>query len=62
MKLPFLDTHSLSGYLPYEAYQDHLFYNRSTLGFGFEGIPIMGFDENAHRQMTGMFQYLLPEG
>ena len=62
MKLPFLDTHSLSGYLPYEAYQDHLFYNRSTLGFGFEGLPIMGFDENAHRQMTGMFQYLLPEG
>ncbi len=62
MKPRFLDTHSLSAYLPYEAYQDHLFYNRGTIGFGFEGLPIMGFDENSHRQMTGIFQYLLPEG
>lgn len=62
MNLGFLDTHSLSAYLPYEAYQDYIFYNRATIGFGFEGLPIMGFDENAHRQMTGIFQYLLPEG
>lgn len=53
---------SLSDYLPYEAYQDFVFYNRSTLGFGFVGLPIMGFDESAHRQLTGIFQYLLPEG
>lgn len=53
---------SLSYFLPYEAYQDHIFYNRHTLGFGFLGLPIMGFDENAHRQLTGIFQYMLPEG
>ena len=40
MKLPFLDTHSLSGYLPYEAYQDHLFYNRSTLVLGLKVSPL----------------------
>lgn len=55
-------TQSLSDFLPYEAYQDHIFFNTSTLGFGFIGLPIMGFDEGAHRQMTGIFQYMLPEG
>ena len=53
---------SLSDFLPYEAYQDYIFYNRSTLGFCFLGLPIVGLDVNSHRQLTGIFQYMLPEG
>ncbi|MDP2194322.1 MAG: type IV secretion system protein TraC [Alphaproteobacteria bacterium] len=53
---------SFSQYLPYEAYADHLFFNRSTMGFGFLSFPIVGFDQGSHTQMTGIFQHLLPEG
>lgn len=40
MKPSFLDTHSLSAYLPYEAYQDHLFITGGQLVLGLRVFPL----------------------
>lgn len=53
--------HSFQEYFPYESYEDGIYYNRSTLGFILECLPIMGFTEESHKQLAGLFQYVLPE-
>jgi conjugal transfer ATP-binding protein TraC len=53
--------YSLHSYFPYESYQDGLYLNRSTVGFVLETLPIMGFTEESHSQLAGLFQYVLPE-
>lgn len=54
-------SHSLKDYFPYESYEDGIYFNRSTLGFILESLPIMGFTEESHKQIAGLFQYILPE-
>ncbi len=53
--------YSLKDSLPYESYEEGIYFNRTTLGFVLESLPIMGFSEESHKQISGLFQYLLPE-
>jgi conjugal transfer ATP-binding protein TraC len=53
--------HSIQTYFPYESYEDGIYFNRSTVGFVLESLPIMGFTEESHKQLAGVFQYVLPE-
>jgi conjugal transfer ATP-binding protein TraC len=60
----YFKTYSLSRIFPYESYSTThgLYINRNTVGFVFEGNPIIGCDSTIHSQLAGLFQYVLPEG
>lgn len=59
----YLKTNQLGDFLPYEFYESSkkLFVNRTSLGFVFELAPIMGCDLETHKQLSGIFQHILPE-
>lgn len=59
----YFKTHSLNQIFPYESYDTihQLFINRSTVGFVLETIPLVGCTEVSQSQLSGLFQYILPE-
>lgn len=59
----YFKTHSLNQIFPYENYDKthQLFINRSTVGFVLETIPLVGCTEASQSQLSGLFQYILPE-
>ena len=60
----FLSTHSLSELLPYRSFdpETQLFYNRSSIGFVIETLPLVGCGDKEPRQLTGLFQHSFPKG
>ncbi len=60
----FLANHSFGDLLPYLSYEPdtQIFYNKSSIGFVFETLPLIGGGEEIQRQLTGIFQHTLPEG
>lgn len=60
----FFHHHRLEELLPYESYEPSqgLFYNRSSLGFVLETLPLVGCTEEMQREVSGLFQHTLPEG
>jgi conjugal transfer ATP-binding protein TraC len=50
-------------FLPYSSFDKHkrLFVNRNNLGFVLEILPIIGCSESTQQQLSGVFQYILPE-
>ena len=60
----FMATHSLGDLLPYLSYDPNqqIFYNKSSVGFTLETVPLVGSGEDIQRQLTGIFQHTLPEG
>jgi conjugal transfer ATP-binding protein TraC len=60
----FLNAHSLSDLLPYRSFDPYLqlFFNRSSVGFVIETLPLVGCEEDKALQLTGIFQHLLPLG
>ncbi len=60
----FLGTHSLGEILPYRSFdpETQLFYNRASLGFVVETLPLVGCGDDVPRQLTGLFQHSFPQG
>lgn len=60
----FLEAHSLGVLLPYLSYDtdSQLFFNRASVGFVIETLPLVGCDDEIPRQITGIFQHSLPLG
>lgn len=60
----FLATHSLGEILPYRSFdpETQLFYNRESLGFVLETLPLVGCGDDVPRQLTGLFQHSFPQG
>lgn len=60
----FLRTHSLGELLPYRSFdsETQLFYNRSSVGFVIETLPLVGCGDDIPRQLTGLFQHSFPQG
>jgi len=60
----FFEHHRLEELLPYESFEPSqgLFYNRSSLGFVLETVPLVGCTEDMQREVSGLFQHTLPEG
>lgn len=54
----------LSSLLPYRSYDEAkgLFYNENSTGFVFETSSMVGCDEERQREISGLFQTMLPEG
>jgi conjugal transfer ATP-binding protein TraC len=54
----------LSSLLPYRSFDQAkgLFYNESSTGFVFETYPLVGCSEEMQREISGLFQTMLPEG
>lgn len=53
----------LSTLLPYETYDEktQLFRNRDTIGFVLETLPLTGASEEMQKEVSSLFQYILPE-
>ena len=60
----FFKHHRLEELLPYESFEPSqgLFYNRTSLGFVLETVPLVGCTEEMQREVSGLFQHTLPEG
>jgi len=60
----FLQAHSLSELLPYRSFdpETQIFFNRSSLGFVIETLPLVGCGDEYPLQLTGLFQHSLPLG
>lgn len=60
----FFEHYPLSSLLPYRSYDaaKGLFYNETSTGFVFETYPLVGCSEEMQREISGMFQTMLPEG
>lgn len=56
--------HRLSSLLPYRSYDPHkqLFFNDDSVGFVLECSPLVGCTEEMQREISGLFQFTLPEG
>src|SRR3990167_3586214 len=54
----------MSSLLPYRSYDEAkgLFYNENSTGFVFETSSMVGCDEERQREISGLFQTMLPEG
>jgi len=54
----------LSSLLPYRCFDTAkgLFYNENSTGFVFETYPMVGCSEEMQREISGLFQTMLPEG
>lgn len=57
-------THKFSNLLPYETFdsQYSLFFNRNSTGFVIECPPMVGANEEIQREISSIFQNLLPLG
>jgi conjugal transfer ATP-binding protein TraC len=55
--------YTLSAFLPYESYDEtkQLFFNQDSLGFVIETLPLVGASEEMQREVSGLFQHVLPE-
>ncbi len=55
--------YNLSAFLPYESYDEttQLFFNQDSLGFVIETLPLVGASEEMQREVSGLFQHVLPE-
>jgi conjugal transfer ATP-binding protein TraC len=55
--------HKVSEFLPYESYDEttQLFFNQDSLGFVIETLPLVGASEEMQREVSGLFQHVLPE-
>lgn len=53
----------IANILPYRSYDPHhkLFFNEESMGFVFECSPLVGCTEEMQREISGLFQYTLPE-
>jgi hypothetical protein len=60
----FLNYHSMSDLLPYESYDEayEVFINERSYGFILEVGVFTGFSEELERELSGLFQSILPEG
>ncbi len=54
----------MSDLFPYESYdpKTQLFYNRDSIGFVLETLPLVGASEEMQKEISSLFQYILPEG
>lgn len=59
-----MSCYSVGDLLPYITYdeQHRLFINKKSYGFVFEVMPIIGFTEKAHNNISTIFKQLLPKG
>lgn len=50
--------------LPYDTYdeQTQLFRNQDNIGFVLETLPLIGASEEMQKEVSSLFQYILPEG
>ncbi len=48
---------------PYESYDEstHLFRNQGSIGFVLETLPLIGASEEMQKEISSLFQYILPE-
>ena len=55
--------YNLSAFLPYESYDEttQIFFNQDSLGFVIETLPLVGASEEMQREVSGLFQHVLPE-
>ncbi len=55
--------YNLSKFLPYESYDEttQLFFNQDSIGFVIETLPLVGASEEMQREVSGLFQHVLPE-
>ncbi len=55
--------YNLSEFLPYESYDEttQLFFNQDSLGFVIETLPLVGASEEMQKEVSGLFQHVLPE-
>jgi len=53
----------IGAFFPYSSFDKNkrLFLNRSTVGFVLEVLPLIGCSEGTQQQLSGIFQYILPE-
>lgn len=56
------DFHKISDFFPYEYYdpKDQLFFNMGSVGFVLETPPLVGSSEEMQKEISGLFQHLLP--
>lgn len=54
----------MANLFPYETYdpQNQLFRNRDSIGFVLETFPLVGASEEMQKEISSLFQYILPEG
>lgn len=54
----------MAGLLPYETYdeQTQLFRHQDSIGFVLETLPLTGASEEMQKEVSSLFQYILPEG
>jgi conjugal transfer ATP-binding protein TraC len=54
----------MANLFPYETYDGHsqLFRNRDSVGFVLETLPLTGASEEMQKEVSSLFQYILPEG
>lgn len=59
-----MSCYSVGDLLPYITYdeQHRLFINKKSYGFVFEVMPIIGFTDKAHNNISTIFKQLLPKG
>ncbi len=52
----------LSSYLPYLAEEDGIFFNKNSVGFVFEALPLIGSNEKIEQKLNSLFKNELPLG
>lgn len=59
-----LERHSLSGQLPYVAYdpEQGIYHNQSTVGFTLACSPLVGSTQSIQRTLSRLFSSAIPEG
>lgn len=60
----FKNFHRILDLFPYEHYdpKHQLFFNMDSIGFVLETPPLVGASEEMQKEVSGLFQHLLPEG
>jgi len=56
--------HTIADLLLYDGYdeQTQLFHNQDSIGFVLETLPLIGASEEMQKEVSSLFQYVLPEG
>ena len=56
--------HMISDLLLYDGYdeQTQIFHNQDSIGFVLETLPLIGASEEMQKEVSSLFQYILPEG
>jgi conjugal transfer ATP-binding protein TraC len=56
--------HMIADLLPYDSYDERtqVFLNHDTIGFVLETPPLIGASEEMQKEVSSLFQYILPEG